>query len=103
LPDFSSTLFAVGIVGLRRLREPVTLRDLGVQLALLSAGLVTRCLALGVVRGGEDVAYIALPAGVTQGLAVAAAVLGLLAVAIGVCGVGLMAVDYFLHPPNRSS
>ncbi len=95
-------LLVVWIVGRRRLHEPLTRQQLGIDLLLLAGGLGFLAFALLFVMFGQESHDIALPSDVAQGLKVAMIALGASSVAIVFCGVAILLADRFLHLPDRS-
>ena len=78
-------LLVFWIIGRRRLREPFTLQQFGVDLLLLAGRLGFLASALQFVMLDQDVYDLALPTEVTQGLNVALAELAASSATIVIC------------------
>lgn len=87
-------IFAAGIVGLRRLRKRVTLNDIGVELELLTGGLIFIVCALQGVSLSQDTHLIALSAEIMQKLSAVTTMLVLSSAATAICGVIMLAVHH---------
>lgn len=94
-------VLVVWVVGRRRLHEPFTWQQLGIDLLLLAGGMGFLAFALLFVTFGQESHDIALPSDVAQGLKVAMIALGASSVAIVLGGVAILLTDRFLHAPDR--